>query len=45
LNELRTYLKKQTNLEIDKIEPGIEDCFMRLMIAQPDAITKIESRV
>jgi len=45
LNELKTYLQNQTNLEIKKIEPGIEDCFMRLMIAQPDAITKIESRV
>ncbi len=31
LNELNTYLQNQTNLEIKKIEPGIEDCFMRLM--------------
>jgi ABC-2 type transport system ATP-binding protein len=31
LNELRTYLQDQTNLEIKKIEPGIEDCFMQLM--------------
>jgi len=45
LNELKTYLQNQTNLEINKIEPGIEDCFMRLMIAQPDAIRKIESGV
>ncbi|MBT8386030.1 MAG: ABC transporter ATP-binding protein, partial [Ignavibacteria bacterium] len=39
LNELITYLKKQTNLEIDKIEPGIEDCFMRL-IANNDTTLK-----
>lgn len=45
LNELRTYLQNQTNLEINMIEPGIEDCFMRLMIAQPDAIKEIESGV
>ena len=31
LNELNTYLQNQTNLEIKKIEPGIEDCFMRLI--------------
>ena len=31
LNELNTYLKNQTNLEIKKIEPGIEDCFMGLI--------------
>ncbi len=31
LNELKTYLQNQTNLEIKKIEPGIEDCFMRLI--------------
>ena len=31
LNELKTYLQKQNNLEINKIEPGIEDCFMRLI--------------
>lgn len=31
LNELKTYLQNQTNLEIKKIEPGIEDCFMQLM--------------
>ena len=37
LNELRTYLQNQTNLEIKKIEPGIEDCFMRL-IANTNAI-------
>ena len=45
LNELRTYLQNQTNLEINMIEPGIEDCFMRLMIAQPEAIKEIESGV
>lgn len=31
LNELKKYLQNQTNLEIKKIEPGIEDCFMQLM--------------
>ena len=31
LNELKTYLQNQSNLEINKIEPGIEDCFMRLI--------------
>jgi ABC-type multidrug transport system ATPase subunit len=31
LNELKTYLQNQTDLEINKIEPGIEDCFMRLI--------------
>ncbi len=31
LNELNTYLKNQNNLEIKKIEPGIEDCFMSLI--------------
>jgi ABC-type multidrug transport system ATPase subunit len=31
LNELRAYLQNQNNLEINKIEPGIEDCFMRLL--------------
>jgi ABC-2 type transport system ATP-binding protein len=31
LNELKTYLQNQNNLEIKKIEPGIEDCFMRLI--------------
>ena len=31
LNELKTYLQNQTNVEINKIEPGIEDCFMRLI--------------
>jgi len=31
LNELKTYLQNQSNLEIKKIEPGIEDCFMRLI--------------
>jgi ABC-2 type transport system ATP-binding protein len=31
LNALKTYLKDQPNLEIKKIEPGIEDCFMRLI--------------
>jgi ABC-type multidrug transport system ATPase subunit len=31
LNELKTYLQNQNNLEIIKIEPGIEDCFMRLI--------------
>ena len=31
LNELRAYLQNQTNLEINKIEPGIEDCFMGLI--------------
>ena len=31
LNELKTYLQNQTNLEIIKIEPGIEDCFMSLI--------------
>jgi ABC-2 type transport system ATP-binding protein len=31
LNELKTYLQNQTNLEIKKIEPGIEDCFMSLI--------------
>ena len=31
LNELKTYLQNQGNLEINKIEPGIEDCFMRLI--------------
>ena len=31
LNELKTYLKDQSNLEIKKIEPGIEDYFMRLI--------------
>lgn len=36
LNELKTYLQNQNNLEIKKIEPGIEDCFMRLMIAHPN---------
>jgi len=42
LNELETYLQTQTNLEIKKIEPGIEDCFMRLMKVHPDANTKLE---
>jgi ABC-type multidrug transport system ATPase subunit len=42
LNELKTYLQNQTNLEIKKIEPGIEDCFMRLMKVHPDANTKLE---
>ncbi|MBK7632214.1 MAG: ABC transporter ATP-binding protein [Ignavibacteriales bacterium] len=45
LNKLKSYLQNQSNLEIKKIEPGIEDCFMQLMKAQPDAITKIESGV
>ena len=31
LTELKTYLQNQSNLEINKIEPGIEDCFMRLI--------------
>ena len=31
LNELKTYLQNQTNLEIKKIEPSIEDCFMSLI--------------
>jgi ABC-type multidrug transport system ATPase subunit len=31
LNELKSYLQNQTNLEIKKIEPGIEDCFMSLI--------------
>ena len=31
LNELKSYLQNQTNLEIKKIEPGIEDCFMNLI--------------
>ena len=31
LNELSVYLPNQSNLEIKKIEPGIEDCFMRLI--------------
>ncbi len=31
LNELKTYLQNQSNLEIKQIEPGIEDCFMRLI--------------
>jgi len=31
LNELKTYLQNQSNLEINKIKPGIEDCFMRLI--------------
>ena len=31
LKELKTYLQNQSNLEINKIEPGIEDCFMRLI--------------
>ena len=31
LNELKTYLQNQKGLEIKKIEPGIEDCFMRLI--------------
>ena len=31
LNELKTYLQNQSNLEIKKIEPGIEDCFMGLI--------------
>lgn len=43
LNELKTYLQNQTNLVIKKIEPGIEDCFMRLMISNPDDSTKIEN--
>ncbi len=43
LNELKTYLQNQSNLEIKKIEPGIEDCFMRLMKATPDANTSIEN--
>lgn len=45
LNELKTYLQNQSNLEINKIEPGIEDCFMRLMIAHPDVNTKIENGI
>ena len=36
LNELKTYLQSQSNLEIKKIEPGIEDCFMQLMKAHPN---------
>jgi ABC-2 type transport system ATP-binding protein len=32
LNELRAYLHNQKNLEIKKIEPGIEDCFMNLIV-------------
>jgi len=39
LNELKTYLQSQSNLEINKIEPGIEDCFMRL-IANKDKTLK-----
>ena len=35
LNELKTYLQNQSNLEIKKIEPGIEDCFMRLIANSP----------
>jgi ABC-type multidrug transport system ATPase subunit len=31
LNELKAYLQNHSNLEINKIEPGIEDCFMRLI--------------
>jgi len=31
LNELKSYLQNQNNLEIKIIEPGIEDCFMQLM--------------
>lgn len=31
LNELKTYLQNQTNLEIKKIVHGIEDCFMSLI--------------
>ena len=37
LNKLKTHLQNQTNLEMKKIEPGIEDCFMRL-IANTNAI-------
>jgi len=36
LNELKTYLQNQNNLEIKKIEPGVEDCFMQLMKAHPN---------
>ena len=39
LNELKTYLQNHTNLEINKIEPGIEDCFMSL-IANKDTTLK-----
>jgi ABC-2 type transport system ATP-binding protein len=31
LNKLKTYLQNQSNIEIKKIEPGIEDCFMNLI--------------
>jgi ABC-type multidrug transport system ATPase subunit len=45
LNELKTYLKNHSELEIEKIKPGIEDRFMQLMKAHPEADTKIENMV
>jgi len=33
LNELKSYLKNHNDLVIEKINPGIEDCFMQLMKA------------
>jgi ABC-2 type transport system ATP-binding protein len=36
LNELKIFLKDQSNLDIKKIGPGIEDCFMQLMNAHPN---------
>jgi ABC-type multidrug transport system ATPase subunit len=36
LNELKTYLQNHSELEINKIKPGIEDRFMQLMKAHPN---------
>jgi len=43
INELKSYLKNHTELEIEEIKPGIEDRFMQLMKAHPDADTNIEN--
>jgi hypothetical protein len=45
LNELKVYLQNHSELEIEKIKPGIEDRFMQLMKAHPEADTKIENMV
>ena len=36
INNLKVYLKDHNNLEVKKIVPGIEDCFMRLMKTHPN---------
>lgn len=45
LNDLKSYLKNHPELEINKIKPGIEDRFMQLMKAHPEADRKNENKL